>query len=82
MRRPQGYATISGPDKVVECDTFTCAHCQRIVHIPPRCDPANIGGHCRLCDGLICPSCVGKGCTPWERKMEEAERREALRAAL
>lgn len=32
MRRPQGYATISDPDRpVVEMDTVTCGHCQQII---------------------------------------------------
>jgi hypothetical protein len=59
---------------IMEIDSFTCHHCNRIVHVLPRCDPANLGGHCKRCDKLICPSCYGKGdCTPWEKAMEKAE---------
>jgi hypothetical protein len=64
-----------------EADTFTCNHCQKITHIPVRADPADMGGLCGICAGLICPQCVGKGCTPWEKAMEISEAREdALRS--
>lgn len=84
MRRPQGYSQIWGTglsnlddpglaalhrDK--ECDTFTCAHCNSIVHVPPLTDPADIGGLCRVCDGLICPACTDlRACAPFEAKLE------------
>ena len=45
----------------------------RVVHVPPRADPADIGGLCSLCMGLICPKCVGKGCDPLEKKLERQE---------
>ncbi len=84
MRRPQGYARLFGPglDGVTdqgiaalqrdkECDTFTCAHCNRVVHVPALTDPANIGGLCKQCMGFICPACVEKAaCTPFESKLE------------
>lgn len=80
MRRPGGYLVGHGPAGVIdEADTFTCSHCQRIVRVKPRCDPADMGGRCGVCDRLICPTCVGRGCTPWEKRMEEMERRERLR---
>ena len=93
MRNPRGYATIVGdldhtaPTIVdhgirhteTEVDTFTCAHCCRVVHVPPNMSPTDLGGLCVQCDGLICPKCVGKrACTPWEKEME---RREAAGAA-
>lgn len=83
MRRPQGYAVLASPDGVVETDTFTCGHDQRIVKVPPGADPASIGGLCKVCMQLICPQCVAKGiCTPWEQQMEKIEARDRfLRAA-
>lgn len=95
MRKPQGLATMIGPTMVgdrpvgpialrgnaeeTECDTYTCSHCQRIVHVPVKADPSEIGGLCKQCMGLICPVCVDKRtCTPWERTMAENEAREAL----
>ena len=93
MFKPQGQATLvgnlsslGGPKTSLELDgevdTFTCNHCQFIVHVPPRADPSNVGGLCRQCMGLICPKCVARGnCTPWEQTMEKMEAREdALRS--
>ena len=82
MLRPQGYATLFGPDVTKECDTFTCGHCQYIVHVPPRADPADMGGLCKQCMKLICPRCVNKAvCSPWEKQMEREEARDrALRS--
>lgn len=94
MRNPQGQATLVGPKFIGktpaaptalqtenECDTFTCGHCQRIVHVPVRCDPADLGGLCKCCMRLVCPNCVGKSCTPWEKAIEAMEARQhALRS--
>ena len=93
MRNPQGQATIVGDlqrgDVTVgtrfhrhtegEIDTFTCEHCNRIVHVPVRADPANIGGMCKQYMGLVCPPCLEKRtCTPWEKQMAIMESRERL----
>lgn len=83
MRRPQGYLVgfyPEGPPK--EADSFTCAHCQRVVFVKPRMDPADMGGLCKQCGGLICARCVGQGCTPWEKAMERTEARERTRRAF
>lgn len=81
MLRPQGYATLTGPDGVVECDTSVCAHCNAITHVKPRQDPATIGGLCKCCMGLICPRCVGGECVPFMKKIERWEQRNhALRS--
>lgn len=59
-----------------ECDTFMCNHCQRITHVPPKCDPASLGGLCGNCGDLICPRCVGIGtCTPFEEALARVEAR-------
>ena len=88
MRNAQGYATLVGPGYTEageragpksladngEADTFTCGHCQHVVHVEPLCDPANAGGLCKNCMRLICPRCVGKGiCVPWEKMIERIE---------
>ena len=88
MRNAQGYSTLFEPGRPVqETDTFTCGHCQCIVTVPPRTDPANLGGLCKLCDKLICPHCYqhqmkGNPCVTWEKRMERAEARDRfLRSA-
>lgn len=97
MRNPQGYATIISPmrsaaklgglhceevrEGVSEYDTFTCFHCNRVTHVKPRMDPADLGGMCKICYKLICARCVDKGCDPFEEKLKRAEaRQEALRS--
>ena len=84
MRKPQGYSQMWGRGlngladpglaalhKDGECDTFTCAHCNCIVHVPPLTDPANIGGMCKVCFALICPACTDlRACSPFESKLE------------
>jgi len=79
MRRPGGYfftCDETGSERVQ--DTFTCAHCNRIVAVKPLADPANMGGRCYVCDKLICPLCLGKGCDPLEKKLERIEARDRL----
>lgn len=97
MRNPQGYAVITGVDTqtvnfdrlrcetipagTFEIDTFSCGHCGRVVHVKPRMDPATMGGLCRQCMKFECPACVGKGCTPLEKKLDAMEKRDrALRS--
>lgn len=86
--KSKGYGFAVGPPgTVLEHDTYTCGHCQRLVTVTPFQDPASIGGLCKICMSLICPGCVGRGargepCTPWEKKMERMEARDRfLRSA-
>ena len=75
--RPAGPAGLR--DNGV-CDTFTCGHCQFLVHVPPKADPADMGGMCKCCMRLICGKCVDKGtCTPWEKAIEASEARDRFR---
>ena len=84
MRRAQGYARMEGPalrgladpglaslHRQGECDTFTCGHCQMIVHVPVGRDGACVGGLCRICNRLVCPHCADRQqCTPFEEAIE------------
>lgn len=95
MRNPGGYARIFSPDRTVvnfdhirceeinagvfEADTFCCFHCGRMVHVRPRMDPADLGGMCKICYHLVCPTCVGNGCDPFEEKLRRAEASEIAR---
>jgi len=72
-----------GADRpIAEHDTFTCGHCQRIVVVPAKCSPAELGGVCGHCNAMICPRCVASGvCVPWEEAMRRMEAKtEALRS--
>lgn len=78
-RWAQGYATISHPDgQVKEIDTFTCCHCNEVVFVRERCDPIELGGFCTLCMKHTCPKCSTQSCTPFEKRLEEMERRDRL----
>ena len=87
MRNPQGYATLTDSASPLrdtkamqECDTFTCGHCNHIIHVPPKADPSVVGGLCKQCMTLVCSSCVNKMiCTPWELQMQIMEARYAAR---
>lgn len=88
MRKPQGYGVINDPDKgVFERDTFTCAHCQKIVAVPPKADAADMGGWCFKCDKMICPGCAefaqrNHNHMNWEEQMAKMEARERFRRSL
>ena len=89
--RPQGYAVITSPgtgkatldgfqcETVTigqnEYDTIVCYHCNSITHVKARMDPADMGGLCKICMKMICPRCVGLGCSPFEKRLEFQEKR-------
>lgn len=76
MRKPGGYGVYIGGDLhggKKEVDTFTCAHTNKIVEVPAFVRPEDMGGLCKVCMGLICKEEVGKGCTPFEKKLQEME---------
>lgn len=82
MRNPGGYICETMPSgRTVEADTFTCAHCNGVTRLSARQRPEDAGGFCTVCAGLVCSSCVGRGCYPLERRLEEMEARyHALRS--
>ena len=81
MRQAEGYTIITGPDPGTgERDTFTCAHCNRVIVVKPFQRPEDMGGICHLCGdkhrpSFICPDCVGKPCDPFEEKLKRLEKR-------
>lgn len=95
MRNPGGYATIVSPDShrvnfdrlrcesvgpgMYEADTFSCCHCNRIVHVKPRANMDEFGSMCRNCMKMVCPACADGGCTPFLKKLEEAEKKDIMR---
>ena len=56
-----------------EVPTFTCHHCNTVVHIEYKCNPDDLGGRCRLCYQDICPKCVDGPCIPFEKKLDMME---------
>ena len=92
MRNPHGYAVITTPEParvnfdrfrseelsagVVERDTFTCCHCNRIIHVKPMAPMDEFGSMCRNCMKMTCPACANGPCVPFAKRLEMAERRE------
>lgn len=78
--KPTGYATITDPDGMRECDTHTCAHCQRIVHVAAGKNFEDIADFCRSCMQVICARCAERReCTPFLKMLERWEARQAVR---
>jgi hypothetical protein len=75
LMRQAGYYSCSGPDGVEESNAFTCAHCQKIIIVPPKADVSKLGGYCTICGmKMICPACVATGtCDPFEEKLKRME---------
>jgi hypothetical protein len=67
MRGISGYAIVTGPLGVKESDTFNCFHCGHVEHVHFGQRQFTRCGHCSQ---LICPQCIGKGCKPFEKKLE------------
>ena len=80
MLRSGGYAVLVDPDLgVVERDTFTCSHCNSVVYVKPKSNPDDFGSMCRICMKMVCQRCANLGCTPFEKKLEQAEARDRAR---
>lgn len=79
--RAQGYATVTDPEKgLVERDTFTCGHCQRIVFVQPGTHSSGDVTMCWQCATPVCQRCVAKQeCTPFMRKLEAQEAQDRIR---
>jgi len=91
MRNPQGYAVIVSPEDAVikydkfrcdeihtgttECDTFTCVHCNKIMHVKPGSRMDEFGSMCRNCMKMVCPKCADGPCIPFMKRLEMAEAR-------
>lgn len=92
MRNPGGYAIITSPEPTrvnfdrmrceeisagtFEADTYSCVHCNRIVHVKPRAPMDEFGSMCRNCMKMVCPTCADGPCVPFMKKLEMAEARE------
>jgi hypothetical protein len=86
MRKALGYGIIVDPAQCqpVEHDTFTCCHCSKVVPKAPY-DPMGdkvLAARCTCCDALMCKECIGKGCRPVEKWLDQYEARNRFRAEL
>lgn len=93
MRKPGGYAVIVSPDAqrvnfdhlrceeigagLYETDTFTCAHCPRVVHVPSKRTRED-EYFCRNCMARICPPCADHPCIPFMKKIEAEEEKDRI----
>lgn len=95
MRNPGGQATIISPDNsvarfgefrcesinagVFEVDTFTCIHCNKVVHVKARTPMDDFGSMCRGCMKMTCPKCADGPCVPFLKKIEQMEKQDYIR---
>ena len=95
MRKPGGYAVITSPDPsrvnfdgfrcedigagTFEADTYSCCHCNRVMHVKPRVSMDEFGSMCRNCMKMTCPTCADGPCVPFMKRLEEAEKRDMAR---
>lgn len=71
--RHTGYMLLVDDKGRHEADTFTCAHCQRIVRIQKG--SGRTRGWCGHCGKPVCGNAVCmKSCTPFMKKVEAQER--------
>lgn len=59
---------------MVERDTYSCFHCNSVVHVPVKAD-VNFVGFCRNCMQAICQRCAALPCEPFQKKLEAEEAR-------
>lgn len=79
MFRSGGYAVITGPEGIVEMDTFTCGHHNGVVHVPPWRDLDQVSALCFVCQKRICRKCEKERqltlrCVTFEKRLEMMER--------
>jgi len=78
VRRPAGYFIATGPAGTEdEGETLSCVHCQMHWRVEPGSGRKR--GFCLRCNGPTCgKETCESGCVPFEKALEQAERREAL----
>lgn len=70
----RGFVQITGPLGVIEHETFTCCHCNRIAVAPLPNEPPQDVTICHRCMQPTCPECTAKGgCDPFEKKLLRME---------
>jgi hypothetical protein len=75
-KKQLGYGVIVDPDAgQEEADSITCGHCAKVTWMKPYQPGEACGGRCTCCDTFICMECVGKGCYPLEKRLQDWERK-------
>lgn len=83
MQQRGGYALLIDPaaPHVVERDTFSCSHCNRVVmlHDTNGKRLESVAVHCHGCDARVCVPCAEHAkCDPLEEKLKRSEARGAF----
>jgi len=94
LRNAGGYSIITSPEAarvrydkfqcdeigagITERDTFSCMHCNHVVHVKPKAPMDEFGSMCRNCMKMVCPKCAGGPCVPFMKKLEMAEKRDQV----
>lgn len=72
--RKEGYACLVDPDRgTKETDTYSCCHCNRIIHAPVNKKIEEVGDFCRNCMRVHCLSPACFECIPLLKKIERME---------
>jgi len=84
LRKAKSYIQILDPEApggLIEQDSFSCAHCNRIVIVEPGSGRER--GICQRCRKLVCgrKACMDR-CDPIEAKIERMEQRQNLQRSL
>lgn len=74
-QRPGGVGIYTLDGHAVEVMTSTCAHCQKLTDIPNKRKLTDVVDICRQCFALVCLDCADKPCIPWQKQIEDQERR-------
>ncbi len=79
MRKAEGVGLLILPGApVLERQTFTCNHCNRVRTLEKRTGESNVYW-CDVCDARVCGPCIDEArdhrCVVWEHKMELMEAR-------
>lgn len=77
MLRPHGSLRIDTDSRLDEHDTITCAHCGRVYIVPHRHEESTArppAQFCFQCKSAICPTCVGRDCVPFMKRVDAIER--------
>lgn len=88
VRNGKGTFARPSPNKRIfltcdtyEMDTWSCGHCNRQQHAPLRCDDTDYF-FCKQCMTRICDPCADHPCTPFMKRVDEAEERQERRKQI